>query len=61
MNGTVLELLIANLIGQLHEELVGNGLEVRLLPGGHRDLGARMVLPLDDPVVTFDAASLRGS
>ena len=37
------------------------GTVVRLLPGGHRDLGAQMVLPLDDPVVSFDAASLRGS
>ena len=27
---------------------------------GHRNLGAQMVLPLDDPVVGFDAASLRG-
>jgi uncharacterized protein YbjQ (UPF0145 family) len=36
------------------------GTVVRLLPDGHRDLGAQMVLPLDDPVVSFDAASLRG-
>jgi uncharacterized protein YbjQ (UPF0145 family) len=36
------------------------GTVVRLLPGGHRDLGAQMVLPLDDPVVSFDATSLRG-
>jgi len=36
------------------------GTVVRLLPDGHRNLGAQMVLPLDDPVVSFDAASLRG-
>jgi uncharacterized protein YbjQ (UPF0145 family) len=36
------------------------GTVVRLLPGGHRNLGAQMVLPLDDPVVSFDATSLRG-
>ena len=37
------------------------GTVVRLLADEHRHLGARMVLPLDDPVVGFDAASLRGS
>ena len=35
------------------------GTVVRLMGGSHRTLGARMVLPLDDPVVGFDAASLR--
>ena len=37
------------------------GTVVRLLEGEHRNLGARMVLPLDDPVAAFDARSLRGS
>ena len=36
------------------------GTVVRLLSGGHRKLGATMVLPLDDQVRAFDAASLRG-
>jgi len=37
------------------------GTVVRLLADEHRHLGARMVLPLDDPVVGFDATSLRGA
>jgi hypothetical protein len=37
------------------------GTVVRLLADEHRRLGARMVLPLDDPVVAFDATSLRGT
>jgi uncharacterized protein YbjQ (UPF0145 family) len=36
------------------------GTVVRLLAGEHRNVGARMILPLDDPVQAFDAASLRG-
>ena len=36
------------------------GTVVRLIADEHRNLGARMVLPMDDPVVGFDAASLRG-
>ena len=36
------------------------GTVVRLIADGHRNLGARMILPMDDPVVGFDAASLRG-
>jgi uncharacterized protein YbjQ (UPF0145 family) len=36
------------------------GTAVRLVAGEHRNLGARMVLPMDDPVVAFDADSLRG-
>ena len=34
------------------------GTVVRLVAGEHRNLGARMVLPMDDPVVAFDATSL---
>ena len=37
------------------------GTVVRLSADGHRTLGARMVLPMDDPVVGFVAASLRGA
>jgi len=37
------------------------GTVVRLRADEHRHLGARMVLPLDDAVVGFDAAALRGS
>jgi hypothetical protein len=37
------------------------GTVVRLIADEHRHLGARMVLPLDDPVVGFDATSLRGA
>jgi len=37
------------------------GTVVRLVADEHRHLGAQMVLPLDDPVVGFDAASLRGA
>jgi uncharacterized protein YbjQ (UPF0145 family) len=37
------------------------GTVVRLLADEHRHMEARMVLPLDDPVVGFDAASLRGA
>ncbi len=37
------------------------GTVVRLRDGGHRDLGATAVLPLDDPAPAFDAASLRGA
>ena len=37
------------------------GTVVRLLADEHRHVGARMVLPLDDPVVGFDATSLRGA
>jgi len=36
------------------------GTVVRLVADAHRHLGARMVVPLDDAVVRFDAASLRG-
>jgi uncharacterized protein YbjQ (UPF0145 family) len=36
------------------------GTVVRLVAGEHRHPGARMVLPMDDPVVAFDAATLRG-
>ena len=36
------------------------GTVVRLVAGEHRHPGARMVLPMDDPVVGFDATSLRG-
>jgi uncharacterized protein YbjQ (UPF0145 family) len=35
------------------------GTVVRLLAGEHRNVGARMVLPLDDPARAFDATSLR--
>jgi hypothetical protein len=37
------------------------GTVVRLLADEHRHLGAKMVLPLDDPVVGFDVTSLRGA
>jgi uncharacterized protein YbjQ (UPF0145 family) len=37
------------------------GTVVRLIADQHRHLGARMVLPLDDPDVGFDASSLRGA
>jgi len=37
------------------------GTVVRLIADEHRHVGARMVLPLDDPVVGFDATSLRGA
>ena len=37
------------------------GTVVRLLADEHRHLGARMILPLDDPVPAFEATSLRGS
>jgi uncharacterized protein YbjQ (UPF0145 family) len=37
------------------------GTVVRLIAGEHRHPGARMVLPMDDPVVEFDAAALRGA
>ena len=37
------------------------GTVVRLIADEHRNLGAQMVLPLDDQVVAFDAASLRGT
>ena len=37
------------------------GTVVRLLADEHRHVGARMILPLDDPVQAFDATSLRGS
>jgi uncharacterized protein YbjQ (UPF0145 family) len=36
------------------------GTVVRLRAGEHRHVGARMILPLDDPTVGFDATSLRG-
>ena len=36
------------------------GTVVRLGPDGHRHPGVQPVLPLDDPVVAFDAVSLRG-
>jgi uncharacterized protein YbjQ (UPF0145 family) len=36
------------------------GTAVRLNPDGHQYLQPRMVLPLDDAVVQFDAESLRG-
>ncbi|HUZ10268.1 MAG TPA: heavy metal-binding domain-containing protein [Acidimicrobiales bacterium] len=36
------------------------GTVVRLLAGEHRNLGATMILPLDDQVRSFDATSLRG-
>jgi uncharacterized protein YbjQ (UPF0145 family) len=36
------------------------GTVVRLVADEHRRLTPRMVLPLDDPVVAFDAGSLRG-
>lgn len=35
------------------------GTAITLGPGGHRGLQPRMVLPLDDAVVTFEAAALR--
>jgi uncharacterized protein YbjQ (UPF0145 family) len=37
------------------------GTAVRLVAGEHRNLGARMVLPMDDPAAAFDASSLRGA
>ncbi len=37
------------------------GTVVRLLADEHRHMEARMVLPLDDPAVGFDATSLRGA
>jgi uncharacterized protein YbjQ (UPF0145 family) len=37
------------------------GTVVKLLADEHRHVGARMILPLDDPVASFDATSLRGS
>ena len=37
------------------------GTVVRLVADKHRNLGARMVLPMDDPTSTFDASSLRGA
>jgi uncharacterized protein YbjQ (UPF0145 family) len=37
------------------------GTVVRLTADEHRRLAPRMVLPLDDPVVAFDADSLRGA
>ncbi len=37
------------------------GTVVRLGAEGHRNLGVRMILPMDDPVAAFDAASLRGA
>jgi uncharacterized protein YbjQ (UPF0145 family) len=37
------------------------GTVVRLLTGEHRQVGARMILPLDDPVRAFDVTSLRDS
>jgi uncharacterized protein YbjQ (UPF0145 family) len=37
------------------------GTVVRLGADGHRQVGARMVLPLDDAVIGFDAASFRGA
>jgi uncharacterized protein YbjQ (UPF0145 family) len=37
------------------------GTVVRLVADEHRNLGARMILPLDDPVRSFDATSLRGT
>jgi len=36
------------------------GTVVRLVADEHRHVGAQMVLPLDDAVIGFDAASLRG-
>ena len=36
------------------------GTVVRLLADEHRHVGARMILPLDDPLRSFDATSLRG-
>jgi len=36
------------------------GTVVRLLADEHRNVGARMILPMDDPVRAFDATSLRG-
>jgi uncharacterized protein YbjQ (UPF0145 family) len=36
------------------------GTVVRLVADEHRNLGARMVLPMDDPAAAFDASSLRG-
>ena len=37
------------------------GTVVRLLADEHQHVGARMILPLDDPVQAFDVTSLRGS
>jgi uncharacterized protein YbjQ (UPF0145 family) len=37
------------------------GTVVRLLADEHQHVGARMILPLDDPVRSFDVTSLRGS
>ncbi len=37
------------------------GTVVRMLADQHHHVGARMILPLDDAVRAFDAASLRGS
>ena len=36
------------------------GTVVRLVAGRHRPLRPRMVLPVDDPVVRFEAAAIRG-
>jgi len=36
------------------------GTVVRLVAGRHQRLGPRMVLPLDDPVVQFEATAIRG-
>jgi len=36
------------------------GTVVRLVADEHRHLGARMVLPMDDAVIAFDATTLRG-
>ncbi len=37
------------------------GTVVRLLADEHQHVGARMILPMDDPVRSFDVTSLRGS
>ncbi len=37
------------------------GTVVRLVAGEHHHVGARMILPLDDPVRAFDVTSLRGT
>ena len=36
------------------------GTVVRLQADEHKNVGARMILPMDDPVQAFDATALRG-
>jgi uncharacterized protein YbjQ (UPF0145 family) len=37
------------------------GTVVRLVASEHRNIGARTILPMDDPAAAFDASSLRGA